>query len=48
MEVVSQTFVSKRRHFLSDEDFRVLYDLAVEVARMESGLRSSLIKDANS
>ena len=47
MEVVSQMFVSKRRQFMSEEDFHILYDLAGEVARMESGLRASLVKDGN-
>ena len=48
MEVVSQMFVSKRRQFITEPDFKTLYDLATDVARMESGLRASLVKQGNS
>ncbi len=41
-EVVSQSFVSRRQAFLSEEQFRSLYVAAEELSRMLSGLRKSL------
>jgi hypothetical protein len=42
-EVVSQAFVAKRQHFLSDDQFQILYQAAEEQSRMQSGLRKALI-----
>ena len=42
-EVVSQAFVGKRQHFLSEEDFKRLYAAAEEQGKMLSGLRRSLL-----
>lgn len=42
-EVVSQAFVAKRRGYLSEERFHVLYTQAERIGRMLSGLRNSLI-----
>jgi four helix bundle protein len=42
MEVVSQIEVARRQRILSSEDHRELYEAADRLARMLSGLRSSL------
>ena len=42
-EVVSQSFIGRRQGFLAEEGFRALYSAAVEIGRMLSGLRKSLI-----
>jgi four helix bundle protein len=42
-EVISQSFIGRRRGFLSEESFRALYSAADEIGRMLSGLRKSLI-----
>jgi four helix bundle protein len=42
-EVVSQSFIGRRRGFLAEEGFRALYSATDEIARMLSGLRKSLI-----
>ena len=43
-EVVSQAFVAKRQHFLSDDQFEILYRAAEEQSRMQSGLRKALLQ----
>ena len=43
-EVVSQSFISRRRGFLSQTDFDLLYAAAEEQGRMLSGLRNSLLR----
>jgi four helix bundle protein len=42
-EVVSQSFISKRELFLSEDDFATIYSAAEEQGRMLSGLRSALL-----
>ena len=42
-EVVSQSMISKRQHFLSEADHQRLYTAAEEQSRMLSGLRKSLL-----
>jgi len=44
-EVLSQAQVSFRQHFLSQEDYERIYELAEKQSRMLSGLRRSLIED---
>ncbi|MBV9008910.1 MAG: four helix bundle protein [Verrucomicrobia bacterium] len=41
-EVVSQSFIARRQHFLDEEGFRAIYVAAEEIGRMLSGLRKSL------
>ena len=41
-EVVSQSFIARRRKYLSEDSFRKIYADAEEIARMLSGLRKSL------
>ena len=41
-EVVSQSFIARRRGFLSEVDFQQTYSAAEEPSRMLSGLRKSL------
>ena len=43
MEVVSHSHIAKRQVMLLSEDFQDLYDRAARLARMLSGLRSSLL-----
>jgi hypothetical protein len=43
-EVVSQSFVGRRRAFLSEADFKKLYVAAEEQGKMLSGLRRSVLK----
>ena len=43
-EVVSQAFIAKRRRFLNDERFELLYQAAEEQSRMQSGLRKVLLQ----
>ncbi len=43
-ETVSQLFLAERQNFLSKEAFQRLYSFADELARILSGLRSSLLK----
>jgi four helix bundle protein len=43
-EVVSQAFVAKRQRFLSDDQFQLLYQVAEEQSRMQSGLRKALLQ----
>jgi four helix bundle protein len=43
-EVVSQAFVAKRQHFLSDDQFEILYRAAAEQSRMQSGLRKAMLQ----
>jgi four helix bundle protein len=45
-EVVSQSFVGRRRGFLSEADFNKLYAAAEEQGKMLSGLRRSVLKAA--
>jgi four helix bundle protein len=47
-EVVSQAFVARRQGFLSEDQFRQIYDDAEEQSRMLSGLRRSLLSTLNS
>lgn len=42
MEVVSQSHIARRQNFLADEQFKPITQQADELARMLSGLRSSL------
>lgn len=42
-EVVSQATISKRRKFISQDDYHRLYAAAGEQSRMLSGLRRSLV-----
>ena len=42
-EVVSQSFIARRRGFMSEENFARLYAVAERQGRMLSGLRNSLI-----
>ncbi len=42
-EVVSQSFISRRRGFISEENFTALYAAAERQGRMLSGLRNSLL-----
>lgn len=44
LEVVSEAFVARRQGFLPEEHFKQLYAAAEELARMMSGLRTSLLK----
>jgi len=44
-EVVSQSFISRRRGFLDEEKFALLYSAAEEQSKMLSGLRRSLLPD---
>jgi four helix bundle protein len=41
-EVVSQSFLARRRGYLAEDAFRRIYADAEEIARMLSGLRKSL------
>jgi four helix bundle protein len=41
-EVVTQSFIARRREYLNDDAFEVIYTDAEEIARMLSGLRRSL------
>jgi four helix bundle protein len=41
-EVISQSFISRRQGFLTEENFRAMYSAADEIGRMLSGLRKSL------
>ncbi len=42
-EVVSQSVIAKRRSYLSESEYRQVYQDALEICRMLSGLRLSLI-----
>jgi four helix bundle protein len=44
MEVVSQSCVAQRQSFLSTQQFQQMFQSAEEIARMLSGLRTSLLK----
>ena len=41
-ELVSQSFIARRQHFLPQEAFELIYNNPAEVGRMLSGLRTSL------
>jgi four helix bundle protein len=43
MEVVSQSHIARDQKFLDDSAFQAIYDESERVARMLSGLRSSLL-----
>jgi four helix bundle protein len=43
-EVVSQAFIAKEQGFLSESDFKQIYDSSEKLGKMLSGLRRSLIK----
>jgi four helix bundle protein len=45
MEVVSQATLATRQKFLTQDSYRSIYREAEELARMLSGLRSTLLKD---
>ena len=45
-EVVSQSFISHRQGFLSEESFQTLYSAAEEQGKMLSGLRKSILEQA--
>jgi four helix bundle protein len=47
-EVTSQAFVARKQGFLSEENFRAIYESAEELSRMLSGLRKSLLSALNS
>lgn len=42
-EVVSQAFVAKKQGFLSEPDFKKIYEASEKLGRMLSGLRKSLL-----
>jgi len=42
MEVVSQMYLSRRQKFLSESEFKDLYQRADQLARMLSGLKTSV------
>lgn len=44
-EVVSQSTVSNRQGFISEENFALIYSLAEEQSRMLSGLRKALLPE---
>jgi four helix bundle protein len=44
MEVISQSTIAKQQSFLPQEKYDALYNESQELARMLSGLRSSLMK----
>jgi four helix bundle protein len=44
-EVVSQSMISKRQSFLSEEDYQRIYIAAEEQSRMLSGLRKALLPE---
>ena len=44
-EVVSQSFIAKRQGFLTELDFKSLYQFAGDQSRMLSGLRAYLLGD---
>ncbi len=46
-EVVTQSFVARRRGFLSGAQFDQIYEAAEEISRMLSGLRDSLGGDSS-
>jgi four helix bundle protein len=43
-EVVSQSFIGRRQGFLSEADYKRLYDAAEEQGKMLSGLRRSMLE----
>ncbi len=43
MEVVSQSHIARDQNFLGESAFRTIYDESERVARMLSGLRTSLL-----
>jgi four helix bundle protein len=45
MEVVSQAALATRQNFLTHDCYQCVYNEAEELARMLSGLRSTLLKD---
>jgi four helix bundle protein len=45
MEVVSQAALAKRRTFLTADSYKTIYCEAEELARMLSGLRTTLLRD---
>jgi four helix bundle protein len=45
MEVVSQPTLAKRQRFITQNDHQTVYNEAEELARMLSGLRSTLLRD---
>lgn len=47
MELITQTTIAKRQGFLSQADFDQTYELSEQIARMLSGLRSSLAQGTN-
>lgn len=46
-EVVSQSFIGKRQEFLTELEFKELYNAAEEQSKMLSGLRRSLLETHN-
>ncbi len=44
MEAVCECMIAKRQNYISEEQLKSLYSDAEELARMLSGLRSSLLK----
>jgi four helix bundle protein len=45
MEVVSQSAIADRQHFLTKESYDSIYAASEELARMLSGLRTSLLQN---
>jgi four helix bundle protein len=43
MEVVSEAFIARRQRLLAPSEFKQLYTIAEEIARMLSSLRSKLL-----
>ena len=48
METISQAQIAKIQNFIQDGNFDELYQRADQLARMLSGLRSTLLKDSHS
>ena len=44
-EVVSQSMISKRQNFLSEEEYKRIYAAAEEQSRMLSGVRKALLPE---
>lgn len=42
-EVVSQSFVAHKQHFLNEDDFKQIYEASEKLGKMLSGLRRSLL-----
>ncbi|MBI2517638.1 MAG: four helix bundle protein [Opitutae bacterium] len=45
-EVASQAVIAQRQNYLDETDFKLLQDSALEITRMLSGLRQSLLRES--